>query len=278
MTRDDDTAQPDGAKPDSGNHDRDGVRRSLQLMWGAPDEPTRGPKPGLSVGQIVRAAIETADAEGLAAVSMRRIATALGAGAMSLYRYVPSKAVLVDLMVDEVYREDIAAAGEVTGQWRARLEVFGRQEYALYLRHPWMLHIAQGRPMLGPNSMTATDIVLRAVDGLGLTEDEMLAVAVTLSSFVSGVAKSTIEAAQAADRTGISDDEWWEIQGEFVGPAVVAGKLPMLTKVGEAGAFDSDFDHVEFGLQRVLDGLAVLIEARRGAPAGQAKPATGSGA
>jgi AcrR family transcriptional regulator len=252
------TANDESARPSS-----EDVRRSLQLMWGTPEEPTRGPKPGLSVEQIVRAAIVMADAEGLVALSMRRIAAALGAGAMSLYRYVPNKGVLIDLMVDEVYAEDLAAAEAVEGDWRTRLATFGRQEWALYLRHPWMLQIAQGRPMLGPNSMRATDIVLRALDGLGLTADEMLAAAVMLNSYVAGLAKMTIEAMQAGERTGISDEEWWKIQEEFVGPAVVAGELPMLTKVGEAGAFTSRFDHFEFGLQRVLDGLEALIEARR---------------
>ena len=252
MPRDDET----------GGHGREGVRRSLQLMWGTPDEPTRGPKPGLTVERIVRAAIDMADAEGLPALSMRRIATALGAGAMSLYRYVPNKAVLVDLMIDEVYREDLDAAAAVTGDWRERLEAFARQEWALYLRHPWVLQVPQGRPMLGPNSMTTTDIALRAVDGLGLTEDEMLGAVVTISSFVAGLAKTTIEATQATARTGIADDEWWEIQGEFVGPAVVEGRLPMLTKVGEAGAFTSMFDNFEFGLRCVLDGLGAQIAAR----------------
>jgi AcrR family transcriptional regulator len=244
------------------------VRRSLQLMWGGAPEPTRGPKPGLTVGTIVRAAIDLADTEGLVALSMRRIASALGVGAMSLYRYVPGKAELVDLMVDEVYGEDVMAATTAEGDWRARLEAYGRQEWALYLRHPWMLQIAQGRPMLGPNSMRSTDIALRAIDDIGLTENEMLAAVVMLSSYVAGLAKTTIEAMQAADRTGISDEEWWEIQGEYVGPAVVAGELPMLTKVGEAGAFNSSFDNFEFGLQCVLDGLGVLIEKRRAAGAG----------
>jgi len=240
-------------------------RRSLELLWGTPEEPTRGPRPGLSVQRIVRTAIDVADAEGLAALSMRRIAAALGVGAMSLYRYVPGKAELIDLMVDEVYAEDLAAVRAVTGDWRGRLEEFGRQEWALYLRHPWILQIAQGRPMLGPNSMASTDVTLLAVDGIGLDEHEMLAAVVLLSSFVAGLAKTTIEAMQAADSTGVSDDEWWEIQGEYVGPAVVAGQLPMLTKVGEAGAFNSMFDNFEFGLQRVLDGLGVLIERRQDA-------------
>ena len=77
MSRDETADRPDGGAA---------VRRSLQLMWGGAPEPTRGPKPGLSVASIVRAAIDLADAEGLVALSMRRIAAALGVGAMSLYR------------------------------------------------------------------------------------------------------------------------------------------------------------------------------------------------
>jgi AcrR family transcriptional regulator len=254
MARDEGAGRPDAQAV---------VRRSLQLMWGGGPEPTRGPKPGLSVGVIVRAAIDLADAEGLVALSMRRIAGALGVGAMSLYRYVPGKAELVDLMVEEVYGEDVTAGDSAEGDWRTRLEIFGRQEWAMYLRHPWMLQIAHGRPMLGPNSMRATDIALRAIDGIGFTEDEMLGAVVTLSAYVSGMAKTTIEAMQAADRTGISDEEWWDIQGEYVGPAVVAGELPMLTKLGEAGAFNSGFDNFEFGLRCVLDGLSVLVDRKR---------------
>jgi AcrR family transcriptional regulator len=181
MPRDDET----------GGHGREDVRRSLQLMWGGPGEPTRGPKPALTVGGIVRAAIEMTDADGLAALSMRRIAAALGVGAMSLYRYVPNKGVLVDLMVDEAYREDIAAAQAVTGGWRERLEALSRQEWALYLRHPWMLQVPRGRPMLGRHSMLSTEITLRAVDGIGLDEDEVLAAVVTVGSFVSGLARTS---------------------------------------------------------------------------------------
>src|SRR4028119_1638815 len=101
------------------------------------------------------------------------------------------------------------------GAGRARGGRVGRLEWAVSLRPPGMLQIAQGRPMLGPNSMRSTDVALRAIDDVGLTEDEMLAAVVTLSSFVSGIAKTTVEAMQAADRTGISDEEWWDIQGEY---------------------------------------------------------------
>ncbi|WP_232662468.1 TetR/AcrR family transcriptional regulator [Pseudonocardia sp. TRM90224] len=238
------------------------VRRSLGLLWGIQDEPTRGPKPGLGVEQIVRAATTVADTEGLGALSMRRIATELGAGAMSLYRYVPGKAELVDLMMDAAYAEVLAEADTQTGDWRTRLDAFARREWAMYMRHPWMLQIAQGRPLLAPSPMRSTDIALRAVHGLGLDADEMLGVIVLVSSFVAGLARTTIDAKQAAERTGVTDEEWWSVQNEFVGPVVAAGKLPLVNEVGEAGAFASDFDELSFGLACVLDGLAVLISRR----------------
>lgn len=239
------------------------ARRSLELMWGTPDEPTRGPKPALSIDKIVHAAIEAADRDGLAALSMRRIATQLGVGAMSLYRYVPGKRELIDLMVDEVIGEDLEKAEAADGDWRARCAEFGSQLWALYLRHPWMQQIDQGRPMLGPNSTASTEIWLRAVDGIGLDEREMLSTVILVSSYIAGLARVTIEMTQAAERTGISDEEWWSVQEEYVGPVVVSGKLPMLEKLGKADAFGAMFDTFEFGLDRVLDGVEALINSRR---------------
>lgn len=242
------------------------LRRSLQLLWGTAPEPTRGPKPGLTLERIVRAAIEVADAEGIAALSMRRLATALDAGAMSLYRYVQGKAELIDLMVDEVSGEDLAAADAEQGDWRTRLEAFARRLWDMSLRHPWMLQIVQGRPMLGPNAMASTEIALRYVDGIGLDEQEMMSTIVAIGAYVGGLARTTVETMQAADRTGISDDDWWAVHTEFLSPTVLEGRTPMLDRVGDAGAFVGDYDVFGFGLQRMLDGMAVLIEARAAGP------------
>ena len=240
------------------------LRRSLELLWGRSPEPTRGPKPGLSIPRIVKAAIEVADVEGLGALSMRRLATALDAGAMSLYRYVPGKAELIDLMVDEVSGEDIAAVERLEGDWRTRMEALAHHQWGMFLRHPWMLQIAQGRPLIGPNSMIATEAWLRTVDGVGLTEHEMMAAVIMVGSFVAGIARTTVEAMQAADRTGITDEEWWGAQSEYLATAVMAGRLPMLAKLGNAGVWQGDYDMFGFGLARVLDGLGQLVEARAG--------------
>src|SRR3979490_2569423 len=76
---------------------------SIEAAWGLRDRTHKGPKPGLSLGRIVEAGVKVAESEGLAAVSMSRIAAQLGSAPMSLYRYVSAKDELLALMVDSVY-------------------------------------------------------------------------------------------------------------------------------------------------------------------------------
>src|SRR5688500_18770488 len=98
---------------------RGNPRRSMELLWGAGSTPSRGPKPGLTVAAIVEAAIEVADTEGLAALSMRKVAEKLGKSAMSLYTYVPGKPELLDLMLDAVLGETPSAYA-LDGGWGRR--------------------------------------------------------------------------------------------------------------------------------------------------------------
>src|SRR3954452_6339712 len=145
--------------------------RSMALLWRAPasSAPRPGPKPSLDVDRIVSAAVEIADAEGLAAVSMRRVAADLGTAAMTLYGHVPGKGELVDLMLDAVLGE-LYPDRPPAGNWRTRLEGVARGNWDLFLRHPWAVHLATGRPPLGPHLMRKYDVELRAVDGLGLSD------------------------------------------------------------------------------------------------------------
>jgi AcrR family transcriptional regulator len=82
---------------------------------------------------------------------MRRVAAELDVGTMSLYTHVPGKGELVDLMLDgvlgELYPDDEVPAG---GGWRDRLEAVARANWQFFLRHPWAVHLATGRPPLGP--------------------------------------------------------------------------------------------------------------------------------
>lgn len=239
--------------------------RTLALLWGLQPKPSRGPKPGLDVPQIVRAAINLADAEGMAALSMRRVAEQLGVGTMSLYTYVPGKAELIDLMLDTVLGEQ-ARPERVDGGWRARLEQIARESWALYHRHPWMLHVATSRPTLGPNVIAKYDYELRAVADVGLTDLEMDSVVALLTGFVAGAARGALDAAQATERTGMTDEAWWAASAPLLAKLFDAERYPTAARVGpvagaEYGAGDPQHNF-EFGLSRVLDGIDVLISQR----------------
>ena len=146
------------AQEHSGSGD---ISRSLALMWEFDlGRKTRGPKPKLSLDAIVDAAVAVADAEGLDAVSMRRIGQELGVGAMSLYRYVPGKEELLDLMLERVNaprgRRDLGD-GLAHGDGDAGPRACG----TLYTTHPWLPLVDQTRPLLGPNALRGLDIAAR---------------------------------------------------------------------------------------------------------------------
>jgi AcrR family transcriptional regulator len=241
--------------------------RSLALLWRTGERPTRGRKAELSVDRIVQAAIEVADADGLAALSMRRVAERLGVGTMSLYTHVPGKAELLDVMLDTVLGET-ARPEEVPGGWRARLEQIARENWALFHRHPWMLQIATARPPLGPNVTAKYDYELRAIDGIGLADVEMDSVLSLVLGHAAGAARSAIEAAQVARLSGESDRQWWEARAPLLDRIFDARRFPTAARVGQAAGeaygAASDPEHAfEFGLQRVLDGIEALVEARQ---------------
>lgn len=246
------------------------VSRSMELLWGTGERATRGPKPGLTLDRIVTAAIELADAEGLAAVSMRRLSTELGAGTMSLYRHVPGRAELVDLMLDRVQGEgahvpepDTAepdAADSATG-WRKTVEKAARDELALYQAHPWLLSVNQTRPVLGPGAVGGMESMLAGIKDTGLSDPELISVIIMVSGYVSGVARTQVHAVEVRQVTGISDDEFWRAQEPMLSTVMTSGRYPLMAALSPE-AFGPDFDHFEFGLQRLLDGLEVLVEQR----------------
>lgn len=241
-------------------------RRSLELLWGLAPARRRGPRPRHSVEEIAVAAIQLADAEGLSALSMRRVADRLNVATMSLYTYVPSKAELIDVMLDRVYGETPKAYAPGSG-WRARLEQVARDNWDLYHRHPWMLQVVVHRPVLGPNMIAKFDFELRAIDGQGLSDLEMDQVISLISNYVHGAVRSAVEAMQAESRTGISDAQWWEISGPLLEKVFDPTQFPTAARVGAAAgeAYEAVGDPERafaFGLDRVLDGLEAFIAKR----------------
>ena len=115
-------------------------RRTMELLWDlTPQSPAtpRGPKPALTVADIVAAATDIADTEGFEAVSMRAVGERLGRTAMALYTYVPGKAELVDLMLDRALGE-LDITYDLAEGWRPAARRWALDSWDFYLRHPWL--------------------------------------------------------------------------------------------------------------------------------------------
>jgi AcrR family transcriptional regulator len=205
--------------------------------------------------RIVAAAIRIADAEGLALLSMRRIATDLGAATMSLYRHVGGKDELLLSMMDSVLGEKLLPAQPPDG-WRARLELSSRVQWQGFRRHPWLAPaLSITRPQLVPNGMRHTEWALRALDGMGLSPGQMMHVHLTLFSYVRGLALNLEAEAQAEQDSGLTSDEWMQTQEQGLRAIAGRGDFPMMTRLMDA-EMELDLDQLfEFGLSRLLDGL-----------------------
>ena len=232
------------------------------VIWLRPERPLRGPQPTHSRAEIVAAAVRVADAEGLAAVSMRRIAAEIGAGTMSLYRYVARKDDLLDLMVDAVLGEmDLPDAP--SGDWRADLRLQARRGRAVGVRHPWLGELSSGRPPLGPNSLRTMEFALSAVEGLGVDIDGMMRTVAILTAFVRGFVQGEVAEQEARRRTGLDLDQWRATQGVYIRTVIESGRYPMFARVVvDAEHLDPDTSF-EVALEQVLDGLASSLPARR---------------
>jgi AcrR family transcriptional regulator len=215
---------------------------------------------------MAAAAVRIADAEGLDAVSMRRVAEAIGAAAASLYRYVDGKDDLLELMIDSVLA---AAPPAATGDWRADLRALAYAVRATTMRHAWMARLSAARPSLGPHSLRWMEQSIRTVDGLPLDLDEKLAAVDTVMTFVRGNVASELVEREAAARSGLDADQWMAAQGAYGRTIIEGGAYPTLARVMIEAEGPHDPDRRErafaFGLELILDGVAA-VASRAGEP------------
>jgi AcrR family transcriptional regulator len=245
--------------------------RTLQLLWrDTAAVPRHGPRQGLTIDQVVAAATALADADGLDAVTMRRVAACLGVVPMTLYTYVPGKAELLDLMLDSAYAQ--MPRTDTTGQpWRQRLAVIAAENRALFEAHPWAAAISAIRPPLGPGLIAKYEHELSALDGLGLDDIQMDAALTHLLVFVQAWARAATDARDTRQESDLDDEQWWAANAPLLQRVLDPDAYPLATRVGTAAgtahraAYDPGHAY-DFGLQTILDGLAVLIETRTGGP------------
>ena len=195
---------------------------------------------------------------------MRRIAAQLGVAAMTVYTYVPGKAELLDLMLDSAYTRmaRVATDGE---HWRRRLRGVADENRALFAAHPWVAAVSTLRPTLGPGAIGKYEYELAALDGLGLADVEMDDCLTHLLNFVEANARTSVDAYATRHETSIDDRTWWAEVGPVLARFLDDRTYPLATRVGTAAGNSRgsahDPDHAyRFGLDRVLDGLGVLIE------------------
>lgn len=220
-------------------------------------KPRRAPsRQAPSVERIVQIAIAVADAEGLPAVSMRRVASDLGSGTASLYRYVASRDELLDLMIDSAQGETLTP---VSGDWRAGLIGVARQVRATLLRHPWLGAELAGRPAIGANSLRRHDTALAAAAALTPDIDLAARAVDTVLAYVYGTVSRESAEAQARRRTGMTKQQWRDSVAPYLREAIGTGAYPQFARMVVDGVDLDAGERFELGLGFVLDGVAAGI-------------------
>ena len=221
--------------------------------------------PTLSRAEIVQAAIAIADADGADAVSMRRIAQVLNSGTMSLYWHVANKEHLLDLMLDTLVGEITITEQPI--DWRSFLQATARENRAMLLRHRWVMDFIGGRPPLGPNMILNTERMLAALEDLNLDTADAMNILMTVSTYVMGAALRElreIRAQRDLEQSGFDRAEAAAGTAEWCRRLKADGRFSHFLRIIEdhvdPDAEETRDERFEFGLDCVLDGIAVQVE------------------
>jgi AcrR family transcriptional regulator len=263
------------AEATSGESAQQPLPPGLDLLWGRRERGKRGPRPGLTVDAIVEVAVRVADAEGLEAISMARVAAELGFTTMSLYRYVASKDELLQLMFNAsaLGAESVVIEGDT---WRSRLLSWATIQRDMLDDHPWITKLPMPTPPLAPNSMHFVERALQALDGTGLADADKLRVIGLISSYTLSEARMAndaaraFEAAQAAAAAAEAAGETYEPPltfDELLRALVDKQTYPHLYDVAwSTSPAEPPTEREEFlaGINLILDGVQALIDRTTG--------------
>ncbi|WP_084487438.1 TetR/AcrR family transcriptional regulator [Nocardia sienata] len=229
-----------------------------RLLWSGQQPSGRGPRPALSRDRIVAEAIRMADADGIGALSMQRLAKQLGAATMSLYRHVPSKDDLVALMLDAA----MGTPPALPRDWAGAIDHWARAMRDLYTRHPWVLAVGTGNRYLGPNEAAWGEAATRALLDGGLPAHLVTDTLLSVSAFTSGVTRLEVDPARGCDSpTHVGPVLDPVVFAEFDGPE----RFPALTAVAMAGATEPRGTSAvaaavfEFGLAALVAEVATRL-------------------
>lgn len=241
----------------------------VAISWGLVKPSQRGPKRELSIEQIVQAAIQIADEDGLAGLSMNRLATSLGFTTMSLYRYVPSKDDLLLLMQEAVSDIELPPL-KSSEAWRDSMREYVWQTVQVLREHAWFADIPISGVPITPNQLRFVDFGLRTMRGLPLNDYEKMSVVLLLSSYARSVGivirdmERTIQAGSSSEH--FSGRKYSAALKQLVTPE----RFPDLHAVVMSGVYteenaeqDSVDNDFAFGLERILDGIEKYMKAKK---------------
>ena len=229
------------------------------LLWRRtlPAKKAAGRPPRLSADAVVAAAIRIADADGLEAASMARVASELGVATMTLYTYVPSRADLVAAMVDEALLSRLLAADD--HGWRERVTLFSDRTRKMYAAHPWLTEVSLVRPPLGPGTMAEREFMIATMTLAGVPAGQINRAALTVTAYVYAFAREAGEDARLSRASGQSTEAWWHERGDFWEKWFDVEAYPAMTALWNAGGFEDQAAY-EYGLALILDGIERSVE------------------
>jgi AcrR family transcriptional regulator len=239
----------------------------VEAAWGLRERPTKGPKPGLTLDRIVGAAVAVASAEGLGAVSMGRVAKELGVSTMSLYRYVSAKDELYVLMQEAATGAPPELFPPGT-PWREAVERWARGMREVYLRSPWLLRVPVSGPPATPNAVAWWEKALVALEGTGLDEGAKISVTLLVAGFVKSETLMAVELSEAMAATAGRGDGAGEAlahYGRTLRRLADPATYPAVARLLDSGVLDAPDEpdaEFRFGIARILDGVAALVEGR----------------
>lgn len=239
--------------------------RSIQLLWGEDPPGRRGPKARLSVAKIAKAAIALADADGLAAVSMQRVAAELGYTTMSLYNHIPGKSLLLEVMMDSVV---VAPARESVDpeHWRAAVLQWAGDMWQVFMAHPWVLRIQLDHSPMGPNQLGWLERLLAALSAGSLPPSEAMSTAMYILTALRGMAQLAVDL-PGDEPTADSGPRNPAPHEAALASLITPERFPHLAAANAAKPIDPPPTSaatalpadIHFGINRLLDGVEAYL-------------------
>ena len=236
------------------------LRRRSELLWEDRSRATRGPKASVTPDEVVQAAMQIADREGLAALTMQAVSASLGLTTMAVYRYFPSKEALYDAIVD-------AGMGQPPrpplprGNWRAELAQWAHAKRSMLISRPWLAELPFVAAPHGPNWLSWLEAVVDSLSGTSLTGEEKGQMLSILDGYTRGASDTAISLARART-AGISEQEWAAAVGADLGRAIGDPRFPAFAALltGPTDPHNRTMEEsFDFGLQIILDGIEIYI-------------------